>query len=294
MAKTVGVVGLGIMGGAIARNLVDRGWRVFGSDANRDRCRELAATGVEILTTVGALVHAAPVILTSLPSPAAAGAVASEIARAAAPKRVVAELSTLAIADKLAFHERLVAAGHVALDCPLSGTGAQAMTRDLVAYCSGDSDAIAALGPLFGDFARKAVDLGAFGNGSRMKYVANLLVAIHNVASAEAMVLAMKAGLDPNQVIEVIGAGAGASRMFEMRAPMMAKDCYEPPTMRVSTWQKDMSIINAFARELGCATPCFDASRSIYDDALQYGFGDLDTAAVCRVLEEHAGGARTI
>jgi len=163
MSKTVGVVGLGIMGGAIARNLVDRGWRVLGLDANRDRCRELAATGVEILTTVGALVRAAPVILTSLPSPAAAGAVASEIARAAAPKRVVAELSTLAIADKFAFHERLVAAGHVALDCPLSGTGAQAMTRDLVAYCSGDSDAIAALGPLFGDFARKAVDLGAFG-----------------------------------------------------------------------------------------------------------------------------------
>src|ERR1019366_9294942 len=120
------------------------------------------------------------------------------------------------------------------------------------------------------------------------------LVAIHYVASAEAMVLAMKAGLDPNQVIEVVGAGAGASRMFEMRAPMMARDCYAPPTMRVSTWQKDMSIIEAFARKLGCATPCFDASRPAYDDALQRGFGDLDTAAVCRVLEEHAGGARSI
>lgn len=290
MSQTVGVVGLGLMGGAIARNLVDRGWRVLGADVNRDRCRELAATGVEIPATISVLVHAAPLILTSLPSPAAAHAVASEIASAAAPKRIVAELSTFAIADKLAFRERLVAAGHVALDCPLSGTGAQAMTRDLVAYCSGDSDAVATLGPLFRDFARKAVDLGAYGNGSRMKYVANLLVAIHNVAAAEAMVLAMKAGLDPDQVIEVIGAGAGASRMFEMRAPMMAKDCYEPAAMRVSTWQKDMSIINAFARELGCATPCFDASRPIYDQALQYGFGNLDTAAVCRVLEEH--GAR--
>lgn len=290
MSQTVGVVGLGLMGGAIARNLVDRGWRVLGADVNRDRCRELAATGVEIPATISVLVHAAPLILTSLPSPAAAHAVASEITSAAAPRRIVAELSTFAIADKLAFRERLVAAGHVALDCPLSGTGAQAMTRDLVAYCSGDSDAVATLGPLFRDFARKAVDLGAYGNGSRMKYVANLLVAIHNVAAAEAMVLAMKAGLDPDQVIEVIGAGAGASRMFEMRAPMMAKDCYEPAAMRVSTWQKDMSIINAFARELGCATPCFDASRPIYDQALQYGFGNLDTAAVCRVLEEH--GAR--
>ncbi len=289
MSKTVGVIGLGIMGGAIARNLVDRGWRVVGSDVDLDRCRELGAAGVEILTTASAVSHAAPVILTSLPSPAAAGAVASEIASAVPPKRIVAELSTFAIADKLAFREVLVAAGHVPLDCPLSGTGAQAKTRDLVAYCSGDSEAIAALGPLFADFARKAVDLGAYGNGSRMKYVANLLVAIHNVAAGEAMVLAMRAGLQPSQVIEVIGAGAGTSRMFEMRAPMMARDCYEPATMRISTWQKDMSIITAFARELGCRTPCFDASRPIYDEALQHGFGRLDTAAVCRVLEEHAG-----
>lgn len=292
MSKTVGVIGLGIMGGAIARNLVDRGWRVIGLDVDRDRCRELGAAGVEILETVHAVVNAVPVILTSLPSPAAAGAVASEIAGAGVPKRIVAELSTFAIADKLAFRERLDAAGHVALDCPLSGTGAQAVTRDLVAYCSGATDAIAVLGPLFADFARKAIDLGAYGNGSRMKYIANLLVAVHNVVSAEAMVLAMKAGLDPSQVIEVIGAGAGTSRMFEMRAPMMAKDDYEPATMRVSTWQKDMSIINAFARELGCVTPCFDASRPIYNEALQRGFGNLDTASVCRVLQEHAGDAR--
>ena len=290
MSKTVGVVGLGIMGGAIARNLVDRGWRVVGSDVDRDRCRELATAGVEIMTTAGAVVLAAPVILTSLPNPAAARAVASEIASAAAPERIVAELSTFAIADKFAFRDALLAAGHVPLDCPLSGTGAQAKTRDLVVYCSGDPAAISVLGPLFADFARKAVDLGAYGNGSRMKYVANLLVAIHNVAAAEAMVLATRAGLDPDQVVEVIGAGAGTSRMFEVRAPMMAKDCYEPATMRVSTWQKDMSIINAFARELGCETPCFDASRPIYDEALRRGFGDLDTAAVCRVLDEHAGG----
>jgi L-threonate 2-dehydrogenase len=292
MLKFVGIVGLGIMGGAIARNLVERGWRVVGSDIEPDRCRALAAAGVEILPTVSAVALAAPVILTSLPSPAAARAVGAEIAGATAPKRIVADLSTLAMADKLAFGETLGAAGHVPLDCPLSGTGAQAQSRDLVAYCSGDPAGIASLAPLFADFARKAVDLGAYGNGSRMKYVANLLVAVHNVASAEAMVLAMKAGLDPRQVIDVIGAGAGTSRMFEMRAPMMAKDCYEPATMRLSTWQKDMSIIDAFARELGCVTPCFDASGAVYDEALQLGFGNLDTAAVCRLLEKNSGGAR--
>ena len=146
----------------------------------------------------------------------------------------------------------LAAAGHTALDCTLSGTGAQAVNRDLVVYASGDAAVIAAQMPLFGDFARAAHDIGAFGNGSRMKFVANLLVAIHNVAAAEAMVLANAAGLDPDLVVQLAGAGAGASRMFDMRAPMMAARCYTPATMRVSTWQKDMDIIGIVCPRPGC------------------------------------------
>jgi L-threonate 2-dehydrogenase len=139
--------------------------------------------------------------------------------------------------------------------------------------------------PLFADFAKKTAYLGAFGDGSRMKYVANLLVAIHNVATAEAMVLAMKAGLDPEDVIDVIAPGSAGSRIFEMRGPMMARGRYEPATMRVSTWSKDMSIIAGFARELGVQRPCFDATRPIYEEALRLGLGEMDTAAVCRVIE---------
>ena len=103
--------------------------------------------------------------------------------------------------------------------------------------------------PLFADFARAMHDLGAFGNGSRMKYVANLLVAINNVASAEAMVLGMKAGLDPETVFEMVQVGAANSRVFELRAPMMVKDRYDDATMKISVWQKDMAVIGEFARE---------------------------------------------
>ena len=110
----------------------------------------------------------------------------------------------------------------MALDAPLSGTGAQAQTGDLVVFASGDSATIASLMPMFAGFSREAHDLGAFGNGSRMKFVANLLVAINNVASAEAMVLAEKAGLDLRQVVKLVGAGAAQSRIFDLRAPMMA------------------------------------------------------------------------
>jgi 3-hydroxyisobutyrate dehydrogenase-like beta-hydroxyacid dehydrogenase len=136
-------------------------------------------------------------------------------------------------------------------------------------------------------------DLGAFGNGSRMKYVANLLVAINNVASAEAMVLGLKAGLDAQTVLDMVSAGAANSRVFELRAPLMVRDRYDHPTMKISLWQKDMAVIAGFARRLGCPTPLFDATVPIYEQAMKTGHADHDTAAVCAVLEKAAGVKRS-
>jgi 3-hydroxyisobutyrate dehydrogenase-like beta-hydroxyacid dehydrogenase len=292
MAGTVGLVGLGIMGGAISRNLAERGWEVIGYDLSPERCAEAQANGVKLASDVADLARRAPIILTSLPSPKAVMATAEAIAGAGLEPRIVAEASTLSLDDKLAFARILEGAGHIPLDCPLSGTGSQAQNRDLVIYASGDSAAIARLGPVFADFGREAHDLGAYGNGTRMKFVANLLVAINNVASAEAMVLGMKAGLDPHQIVKLIGAGAANSRIFELRAPMMAEDVYEPATMKVSIWQKDMDVIGKFAAELGVQTPLFTASDDVYQAALASGLGPLDTAAVCRVIEERSGYRR--
>jgi 3-hydroxyisobutyrate dehydrogenase-like beta-hydroxyacid dehydrogenase len=125
-----------------------------------------------------------------------------------------------------------------------------------------------------------------------MKYVANLLVAIHNVASAEAMVLGRKAGLDPQTIFDMVTTGAGNSRVFELRAPMMVKHRYDDATMKISIWQKDMAVIGEFARTLRCPTPLFDATIPIYDNALKAGHGEEDTAAVCAVLERAAGVKR--
>jgi 3-hydroxyisobutyrate dehydrogenase-like beta-hydroxyacid dehydrogenase len=289
MEKTVGIAGLGIMGGAIAANLLERGWKVIGYDVNAERLNELKPLGLAAAPDIVHLAREAPIILTSLPSPSAARQVMTEIAASGAPSRIVVETSTLAIADKLALKAILDPAGHIALDCPLSGTGAQAKTRDLGVYASGDREAIAKCKPLFDDFARQSADLGEYGNGSRMKFVANLLVAIHNVATAEAMLVAERAGLDPAKVIEMVGPGAGGSRMFQMRAPMMAAGVYEPATMRISTWQKDMEIIDAFAHDLDCQTPLFALTKPIYAQALEMGLGGQDTAAVFEVLRQSDG-----
>jgi 3-hydroxyisobutyrate dehydrogenase-like beta-hydroxyacid dehydrogenase len=288
---TVGVVGLGIMGGAIAKNLVATGWRVLGYDIDAARTREATAAGVETTASAGALAMTAPTIITSLPTPAALDVTVHAVAAAKLPRRVVVEASTFALDDKARAEAALRAHGHVLLDCPLSGTGAQAKTKDLVIYASGDTASIAALKPLFADFSRQAHDLGAFGNGSKMKFVANLLVAIHNVATAEAFVLGMKAGLDPRQIYDLIKSGAGNSRVFELRGPFMEQNRYDGDnvTMKVSMWQKDMRVIGDFARKAGCPTPLFSATEPIYAAAMSSGHAGEDTAAVCAVLEAMAG-----
>ncbi len=288
----VGVIGLGTMGGSVARNLAERGWTVFGYDPNAQRIGEAQAAGVRIADGPAVVAAEADTILTSLPSAAALHRTVEEIA--GAPRgRVVAELSTLALADKMRAQSALEAAGHVMLDCPLSGTGAQAATRDLVVYASGDADRIAALNDVFMDFGRLARNVGPFGNGTKMKFVANLLVAVNNVASAEAMVLGMKAGLPPRQIVELISSGAGNSRIFELRAPLMAEQSYEPATMTIGLWQKDMQVIDEFARQLGCPTPLFTATESVYRAALANGQEAQDTASVCTVLEAMAGLERS-
>ncbi len=289
MTKVVGMIGLGIMGGAMARNLVRDGWRVLGFDTDGARREALAAEGVTPAASLEAVAREATTLITSLPSPGAVLATARALAESGVANRVVVECSTLSIADKLEVQRLLATGGHEALDVPISGTGAQAITKDLVLYASGESATIAALRPLFAGFSRQAYDLGAYGNGSRMKFVANLLVAINNVASAEAMVLGIKAGLDPKQLVELVQSGAANSRVFELRAPMMAAAEYLPATMKVAIWQKDMDVIGRFATELGVPTPLFSATLPVYAAAMAQGHAADDTAAVCAVLEAMAG-----
>ena len=289
---TVGVVGLGIMGGAFAKNLAASGWRVIGYDISPARRREAARVGVEVADSAADVAAKAPVILTSLPKPSALMDTARKIAAAKLPRKLLVEMSTFAISDKEKAERVIAKAGHVMLDTPVSGTGSQAATRDLVFYASGDSRAIKRVQPILQAFGRRAYDVGAFGNGSKMKYVANLLVAINNVASAEAMVLGMKAGLPPKLIFDLITAGAGNSRIFELRVPMMVKNNYKDVTMKIDVWDKDMQVIGDYARKIKVPTPMFDASKPIYLKAQKNGLGAQDTAAVCAVLEKMAGVKR--
>src|SRR5579871_2469203 len=289
---TVGVVGLGNMGGAFARHLAAAGWRVLGFDIDAARRRAAARAGVELCADAAAVAAAAPVIILSLPSPKALDATVAAITGQKLPAKIVIEASTFTLADKERAERALRAAGHVLLDCPVSGTGAQAAVKDIVIYASGDAKAIAKTTPMFADFSRASYNVGAFGNGSRMKYVANLLVTIHNVASAEAMVLGIKSGLDPQMVYDFVRTGAGASRVFELRGPMMVRDRYDDASMTIKLYHKDIAVIEDHAARLGVPTPLFSASIPVYSAALSMGYGEEDTASVCAVLQTMAGVRR--
>jgi len=294
--ERVGLLGLGIMGSAIAPNLLKAGFEVVGFDPDpisRERLRTLGGSPVDSPLAVA---QAAEVLISLLPSPQALNDVIQGpegLLESGRSGLILIESSTLSITDKLAAQ---AAGAHalVMLDCPLSGTGAQAANKDLVVYASGDTAAIARCRSVFDGFARSHHDLGVFGNGSKMKFVANLLVAIHNVAAAEAMVLGMKSGLDPQTLYQVIADGAGGSRMFSVRGPQMVADHYEPATMKIDVWQKDMKIIADFAASMSSPTPLLEACAPIYAAAVAQGRGHQDTAAVCAVLADLANLRRGV
>jgi 3-hydroxyisobutyrate dehydrogenase-like beta-hydroxyacid dehydrogenase len=290
--QTVGMIGLGIMGSAMSFNLGRAGVRVIGYDvAKRARTEHKRAGGVAAKSP-REVAKRADIIVTSLPSARALADVAAELAKSAKRGTVVVETSTLPIEVKTAAREALAKRGVTLLDCPLSGTGAQARAKDLLIYVSGERSAYNRIAPVLPGFTSANYYVGPFGSGSKMKFVANLLVAIHNVAAAEAMVLGMKAGLDPAMILKVVAGGAGGSRMFQVRGPMMVKGDYSAATMKNEVWQKDMTIIGDFARSLDCPTPLFAASAPIYNAAMAMGLGKEDTGAVCKVLEELAGKPR--
>jgi 3-hydroxyisobutyrate dehydrogenase-like beta-hydroxyacid dehydrogenase len=281
--KAVGVVGLGIMGSAMAANLAKNGFRVYGYDVLAARRAALKKAGGVPCSSVAEVASRAKVILTSLPSAEALHKVSRQL------KGIVVETSTLPIADKVKAKESLQRRRSILLDCPLSGTGAQAKSGDLVVYGSGDRSAFARVIPVLKGFSRAHYFVGEFGNGSKMKFVANLMVAIHNVSAAEAFALGIKAGLSPKAIYDVQANSAGSSRMFQVRGPMMVKNDYTGVTMSNRLWQKDLKIIGEFAAGLGVATPLYNASLAVYAAALSQGFAEQDTGAVCAVLENMAG-----
>jgi putative dehydrogenase len=286
----VGFIGLGVMGSALSRLLLGTGRRVIGYDVDESALAAHQANGGERAASVAEVAERTEILVTSLPTVEAFRAVVGGDGLSARPRPglIVIEASTLPIGEKSLAQMALATAGITLLDSPMSGTGAQARRGDVVAFLSGPPAEKDIARPVLQAMTREVYDAGPFGDGTRLKFVANLLVAIHNVAAAEAIVLAEHAGLDLDLVIAAVSAGAGTSRMFEIRGPLMAAGRYEPATVRLEVFQKDIDIIAAYAQELGSPTPLLQAASTYYRLAQEQGFVGQDTASVVEVLRRLA------
>ncbi len=281
---SVGMIGLGIMGSAMSGHLVGAGFDVSGSDLDETAVSDLVAKGGRA-DDVAAIAGRVDVVVLSLPTPEAVLGVCRELAAAGRQGLVVVETSTLSLEVKREAHGLLDAAGITLLDCPISGTGAQAKERDLVILGSGDEDAFDYVRPVLDGFARSVRHVGPFGNGTTMKLVANLLVSIHNASTAEAFALGVAAGLDPAQLYDTVREGAGGSVIFDKRGPLMVERSYRPATARVSMFVKDVSLVQELAASVGVATPVLDATLPLYTEAAAAGWADADAAAILEVVE---------
>lgn len=288
MAERIGVIGLGVMGSAMATNLLRNGHQVLGFDLEKERLNALTGMGGTAAGSAGEVAAGADVIVFSLPTTGALAAVAAEVAANARQGMVCLEAGTFPLEAKFAAHEVLSAADVDLLDTPLSGTGLQAADATLVIFASGSREGFDKAQPVFAAIGRSTHYLGEFGNGSRMKYIANLLVAVHGLAAAEAHTLGIAAGLDPALVQTVMEDGVGSSKIFEIRGPMMVADEY-PPAARLDILLKDATIISDFARSVGSPTPLLDAALPVYAESSAAGLGGLDAAALCRYLENQGG-----
>ena len=294
MKTVMGVIGLGIMGGAMAEVLLEAGYQVSGFDPKPAALRRLKKAGGTVLSSAAAVAEQSDVVIVSLATARALAVVVAELA-AARPKRkpIIIETSTLPIADKDAAAAALANAGMRTLDCPISGTAVRLKQGAWTIFVSGDAATARKTKDIFAEFTSNAPYVGAFGNGMRMKFVANHMVAIHNVAVAESLTFARKMGLDAQQVWDlfatspVIGNG-----VFKLRGKFMVDRNYLPATMKVEVWQKDMQVIGDMAKAVNCPTPLFSACGPIFNAAMAQGLSQHDTASVCEVLDAMAGGTK--
>ena len=289
MNKTIGIIGLGPMGGIIATNLLKKNFAIVGYDIKLECRRELEANGGSSVSSTTEVAEEADVLITSLPGALALNTVMDDVLKSNRSNHVLIETSTLTLDQKLKAAKRLAPAGKRLLDCPISGTPPMLASMTASIYVSGDMELYERYLSVFEGFAATSFFVGPVGNGTRMKLLANYLVHVHTTA-AECIVMGEKAGLAPDLIYQALKPGAGGSKMFEVRGAMMAKSDYRVGggTM-FEIFKKDSAIITEFAASVDAPIDLYSVAREKLNSAIELGFERLDTSAVCKALEVAAG-----
>jgi len=291
MAGTVGFIGLGNMGGPMALNLVKAGFALVVHDLDATKVERLAARGAAKATSAEEVAAAADRTICIVETTAQAQDViagAHGIIKTAKPGHIVVCMSTIDpfVAQRLG--EQLAARGIAMLDAPVSGGTERAATGELSIIAGGAKETFAACEDLFRAMGKNLFHVGTLGQGLAMKLVNNMLVQVNTVAVAEALVMGVKAGLDPRTIYDVIRVSTGTSYAFDARVPRILSRDFSP-TGTVDISFKDQELETAFAKQLGVPLFLANVSQQVYQMARAAGLGKEDGTAIVKVLERLAG-----
>ena len=283
--ETVGFVGIGKIGLPISENLIKSGFRVLGF--RRSSMAEFEKIGGVPARSPAEIGAQADIVFSCLPSSEALTDVVqgpNGLAGSARPGQIVVELGSHPVPDKERQIAPLAAKGAVFVDGEVSGTPGMVAARKAVIYLAGDEAACKKAERVVGGFANSCLYFGKFGAASRVKLVNNLLVAINIAATAEAMALGLRAGVDVDLMIKAIATGSGGSTQFGIRAPWMAQRRFLPAQGTVPALQHYFDMIGDFADSIGVATPLLDRAIELYDKFIEMGFAEKDVAAMVDVV----------
>ena len=295
MSKTVGIVGLGAMGSAMAIMLVKAGYKVVGFDLRAAALDELEENGGSRADSPHAVAEAVDVVLLSLPTIEAFQAVISGqggVTSAAKPGLVLIDTCTMPVAVKEEGARIAADNGMTLIDGTVSGNRDMILAKTLTAYMSGERAAYDAHADILSAFTRKHSFVGAFGNASKIKFVINHLVCIQTCANAEAMAMGLKAGLAAEDIFDLVKDSAANSVLWEIRGPMMVSEDYTSSRGNFGMASKDGPVIGEFAQSMGYPAPLFQAALQMHHAAVGMGMYDIDTAALCRLYETIGGVER--
>lgn len=284
---SLGFIGLGAMGAPIARRLLEAGHALVVNDISRAHADEWTSAGAVFASTPAEVAAACSTIFMSLPGPREVEAVVDGLMSGAQAGDVVVDLSTNAYATVVALAERLAKARVTFIDAPVSGGVAGAVRGKLAVMAGGDTAAVAALAPVFEAFAARVFHVGDSGKGTIAKLVNNQIFLSAAIAVQEGFVLAAKAGLDSDTLLEIVKASSAGSYMG--MAPLFFGRDFDNAMFRLSLAAKDLGVALESASDLGVAMPTTAAAHGVYKDAINQGLGDKVFYATLRALETDAG-----
>jgi 3-hydroxyisobutyrate dehydrogenase len=283
--ETIGFVGVGKIGMPISENLIKSGRRVVGY--RRSSLAEFEKIGGVAARSPAEVGAQADIVFSCLPSTAAMDDAVQGplgLVKTARPGQIVVELGSHPVPDKQRQIAPLAEKGAAFIDGEVSGTPGMVAARKGVIYLAGDAAACKTIESVVAGFADSCLYFGEFGAASRVKLVNNLLVAINIAATAEAMALGLKAGVDVPLMIKAIATGSGGSTQFGIRAPWMAERRFLPAQGTVPGLQHYFEMIGEFADSVGVATPMLDCASALYERFMAMGFGEYDGAAMVDVI----------